>query len=79
MWGFSIIGGLIGAVLLLMRRSLAVPVTAVAWICSVVAAVYSVANPAPEGGSNIVTAAVITIALLVLIYMYWLQKRGVLR
>ncbi len=79
MWGVSIVGGLIGSVLLLMRRSIAVPVTAVAWICSVVAVAYAVVNPAPDGGSPLFMAAVIMIALLILIYMRWLQRRGVLR
>lgn len=79
MWGFSILGGVAGAVLLLLRRKLAVPVTAIAWICSVVAAAYSVVNPPPEGASNAVTAIVIVVALLILIYMYRLQKLLILR
>jgi len=78
MWGISIVGGLIGTVLLLMRRRVAAPVFAIAWIGSVIAAGYSVVNPAPVGGSNLFTAAVIVIALLIVIYVYWLQRRGVL-
>jgi len=79
MWGIASFGGLISAILLLMRRSTAVPVFGIAWICSVIAAVYGVVNPVPGGGDNLFLAAVIIIALLILIYMHWLQRRGVLR
>jgi hypothetical protein len=79
MWGGSIMGGLIGSILLLLRRSIAVPVTAVAWICSVVAVAYALVNPAPDGGSPLFMAAVLVIALLILLYMRWMQTRGVLR
>ena len=78
-WGVSIIGGLTGAILLLMRRSLAVPVTAAAWLGSVAAVMYALQNPAPDGGSPLFMAAILMIALLILVYMRWLQKQRVLR
>ena len=78
MWGVSTIGGLISAVLLLLRRRLALHVGVFAWICSLIAVIYGMVNPAP-GASNVLSAAIIFIALLVLVYMYWLLRRGVLR
>ncbi len=79
MWGIAISAGLISAVFLLMRRSAAIPIFAIGWVCTVIAAVYTVMNPAPGSGGNLILAAVIIIALLIFIYMRWLQRRGVLR
>jgi len=79
-WGISMLGGFIGTILLLMRRRLAVPVYAIAWLFSVVAVAYSIMNPVPGGGgSALFGVVVIIISLLILTYFYWLQKRGVLR
>lgn len=78
-WGLSMIGGLIATILLLMRRRAAVPVFTIAWIASVIAVVYSIVNPVPSGGGILFGASAILVALLLLIYFYWLQKRGVLR
>ena len=79
MWGVSIIGGVVAAILLLLRKGIAAPVCAIAWVCSLLAAIYSVVNPVPGGASHVVTAVVMVIALLVVFYMYWLKRRGVLR
>ena len=79
MWGISMIGGLLGTILLLLRRRAAVPVFAIAWICSVIAVAYSVVNPFPGGGSILFAIAVIMITFLILVYFHWLQRRGVLR
>lgn len=78
-WGFSMVGGLIAVIALLMRKRVAVPIYAIAWIASVIAVIYSVLNPVPGGGSVLFSVIVIIIALLVLVYFRWLQKRGVLR
>ncbi len=79
MWGVSMIGGFISTVLLLLRRRIAVLTFAIAWVCSVVAVIYSAVNPVPEGGSILLAVSVIIITFLLLIYVYWLQRRGVLR
>ena len=79
MWGGSMIGGLIATILLLMRRRLAVIVFAIAWLCSVVAVIYSLVNPVPGGGQMGFAIGVILITFLILLYFYWLQRRGVLR
>lgn len=79
MWGGSIFGGLLGAVFLLLRRKIAVPVMAAAWICSVVVAIHDYVNPAPISPGAGFYALMLLVALLVLFYMYWLARRGVLR
>ena len=78
-WGMSMIGGFISTILLLMRRRAAVLVLSVAWVCSVIAVIYGVVNPVPGMGNSLFPVAVIIISLLILIYFYWLQRRGVLR
>lgn len=80
MWGVSMLGGFFGTLLLLMRRRAAVPVYAAAWFASVIAVINSVVKPVPGMGNNaLLGGAIILISLLILIYFYWLQKRGVLR
>ena len=78
-WGVSMIGGLIGTILLLMRRRLAVPVYAIAWLSSVIAVAYTIMNPVPGMSNTLFAVAVILISFLIVIYFYWMQKRGVLR
>ena len=80
MWGISAFGGFVGAILLLMRNKLVIPVFGAGWICSAIAGVYSFVNPAPvEGTSGIFLVVVLAVALLILIYVIWLKRRGVLR
>ncbi len=80
MWGVASFGGLVGAVFLLLRRKIAVPIFAVGWMCSVAAAIYTYLNPPPEGGGDIAFYIVVLIAaLMVLFYLVWLSRRGVLR
>ena len=80
MWGGSMLGGFVSAVLLLARRKIVVPVTIFAWVCSLVAAVYTYMNPVPGAGGGIVFyITVLTAVLLIVLYMVWLSRRGVLR
>lgn len=79
MWGLSMVGGFLGTVLLLMCRRAAVPVFAIAWVGSVVAVAYTVINPPPIGPGNLASAVIIIISFLILVYFYWLRRRGVLR
>lgn len=73
------VGGLIGAVLLLLRRSVAVAVFAAAWLCSVVVIGYNLTVPPPMAPNALTYAAILVISFLILAYFYWLKKRGVLR
>ena len=79
MWGVSTVGGFLGAVLLLMRRKIAVSVMAAAWVCSVVVVAYTTAFPPPGGGSITFPIIVLIVALVLLFYMIWLSRGGVLR
>lgn len=79
MWGVSTVGGFLGAALLLLRRKIAVPVFVVSWACSVAAVFYTHMNPPPGGGDTMFAVAVLIAALLVVFYMVWLSRRGVLR
>ena len=79
MWGVSTVGGFLGAALLLLRRKIAVPVFVVSWACSVAAVFYTHMNPPPGGGDTMFAVAVLIAALMVVFYMVWLSRRGVLR
>lgn len=79
MWSISIIGGLFSSILLLMRRRLSLPVGIFAWFGSAIAVIYTILNPPPTGANTLFSIAIILIVLLVLFYMRWLTKRGVLR
>lgn len=78
MWGVSMVGGFIGAMLFLLRRAAAVIVTAISWVASVVAVIYTIVNPAPMGSAT-ASIIILIIALLIVFYMAWMKKRGVLR
>jgi len=79
MWGISSFGGFLSAVFLLLRRKIAVPIGAVAWICSLIAAIYTYINPAPVGGDIMFYIIVLIAALLIILYMVWLSRRAVLQ
>ena len=79
MWGGSIMGGFLSAALLVMRRKLAIHVFVIAWLCSVAVAVYTYFNPPPMGGGIGFHILVLAGTLLVLFYMLWMSRRGVLR
>jgi len=80
MWGASSLGGFLSAAFLLLRHKTAVPIAAVAWACSVVTAIYTYMNPVPQSGGDMTFYIIVLIAaLLVLFYMVWLSRRGVLR
>ena len=84
MWGVASIGGLVAALFLLLRRKLAVPLFALGWLSSLVAAIYTFQNPPPvlgegEGGGVMFYAIVLAAALMVLLYLVWLSRKGVLR
>lgn len=80
LWGIGSLGGFISALLLLMRNTLAVPIFAASLIAAVIAQIYGVLNPPPDGSGGLALAVtIIAIAALVLYYAMWLKKRGVLR
>ena len=81
-WAIAVWGGVLGAVLLLMRKKLAVPVLLVSFLCMVVTAIH---NYGFAGGADIVggvgllfSAVIFVVALALFIYASSMAKRGVL-
>ena len=80
MWGIGSFGGFVAAIFLLMRNKLTVPVFAAGLLAAVIAQIYSVVNPPPGGlAGMLVPAIVIGVMALMLVYLNWLKRRGVLR
>ena len=81
-WAIAVWGGVLGAVLLLLRKKLAFPVLLVSFLCMVVTTIH---NYAFAGAAEIVggTAAffsvvIFIVALLLVIYARAMATRGVL-
>jgi hypothetical protein len=81
-WALAVWGGVIGVILLLMRKKLAVPVLAVSFLSMVVTSIH---NYGFAGGADVVggmglffSAVIFVIALALVIYVRSMAKRGVL-
>jgi len=77
--GGSMLGGFFSALFLLLRRKIAIPLFALAWLCSCGAAVYDYINPSPLSGGIMSFVIILAVTLLILVYMIWLSRRSVLR
>ena len=83
-WGLGVWGGLIGAILLLMRSRWAVPVFALSLLGAVMGLGYQIVAAPPlagaEGlGGNVMPFVIIFVALALFLYARAMQRRGVLR
>ena len=83
-WGLGVWGGLIGAILLLMRSRWAVPVFALSLLGAVMGLGYQIVAAPPlagaEGlGGNVMPFVIIFVALALFLYARTMQRRGVLR
>ena len=83
-WATAVWGSVLGSLLLLMRKRLAVPVFLVSFIAMTLTAFqnYVLSNGLEVIGSGFelgFTAAIFVIALLLFLYAHAMQKRGVLR
>ena len=80
-WAIGVFGGLAGSIALLMRRAIAVPLLAASLIAAAISMVIGMtAQDAPKmEGSEIFTVLILGIALGLLVYAYWQNRRGVLR
>ena len=83
-WGLGVWGGLIGAILLLMRIRWAVPVFALSLLGAVMGLGYQIVAAPPlagaEGlGGNVMPFVIIFVALALFLYARAMQRRGVLR
>ena len=81
-WAIAVWGGVLGAVLLLMRKKLAVPVLVVSFFCMVVVAIH---NYGFAGGADVVGGVgtlfsidIFVVALALVIYARGMARRGVL-
>jgi hypothetical protein len=81
-WAIAVWGGLAGAVLLLMRKRLAVPVLLTSFVCMVVTAIHNffIANGLEIMGTGgaIFSAAIFLIALGLWLYARAMAEKGVL-
>lgn len=80
-WGIAVWGGLLGAILVLLRSKHAVPVLAISFLTVIVSMATSFIQPAPEGAETgvVLPIVVIGIAAVILGYAWWMARRGVLR
>ena len=83
-WGFGVWGGLLGAILLLVRHRWAVPVFLVSLVGALVGLGYQIANPSgigemSEGVNVVMPYIIIAIALGLFVYARAMRIRGVLR
>ena len=80
-WAVGVFGGVIGAILLLMRKKLAAPVLAVSFVGAVASQMQMLTAEAREafGATVWMSAGIIVWALLIAVYAWAMAKRGVLR
>ncbi len=80
LWFIGGAGGLIGAILLLRRNKLVIPVFGAGYVAAIIANLYTTLNPPPSmpvGPEFIIM--IFVLAALVLLYCLWLKKKGQLR
>jgi ribose/xylose/arabinose/galactoside ABC-type transport system permease subunit len=82
-WAIAVWGGVLGAVLLLLRRRVAVPVFLVSLVAMVLTTIhnYVLSNGLeifPDAGSKLFTAVIFVIAVALYLYSRALGRRGVL-
>ncbi len=78
-WGLGVLGGLAGSILLLLRKSLAVPAFALSLFGAGTNTMVYVTNPAPEGFFNLpLTLFIIGFALFLFGFAHVMKRRGVL-
>lgn len=83
-WAFGIWGGLLGAILLLVRNRWAVPVLGISFVGALLGIGYQLLNPAPvadmhEGVNGVMPYVIIVVALALFLYARAMKARGVLR
>lgn len=82
-WATSVWGGLVAAVLLLLRRKWCVWLFAISLLCMVPTTIYcyglSEGMEMMGTGGLIFTVIIFVLSTLVLLYSHWMKKRGVLR
>ncbi len=78
-WGIGVLGGLFGAILLLLRNRLAVTMFALSLLGAAVNQMVYVTNPPPAGFLNMpLTLFIIGFAFLLFFYANAMKRRGVI-
>ncbi len=78
-WGIAVWAALIGCVLILMRKSMAVAFLGASLGAALISFGHGMINPAPEGlGNPIMMIAILGLAVGFLVYALWLSRRNVL-
>jgi hypothetical protein len=81
-WAIAVWGGVLGSILLVMRKKLAVPVLFVSFLCMVVTTIhnYGFAGAADIGGGKelFFSVVIFVVALALPIYARSMAKKGVL-
>ena len=79
-WAVAAFGGFLSAIFLLLRNKIALLIAILAFLSSLLTVVYTFLNPPPgSGGELVFLITAVSAGFLVLAYMYWLKRRGVLR
>lgn len=83
-WTLGVWGAVLGSVLLLMRRRLAVPVFALSLLGAAVVLAYGLAVPGPPtppelAAMEVMPWVIVIVAALLAGYAWWMGRRGVLR
>lgn len=84
LWGVAVWGGLIGSILLLMRKALAVPVFLISLLAMVAVTVYSygIANGMEMAGSAfdlVFTALIFIVSVALYLYAKSCERKGLLQ
>lgn len=82
-WAIAVWGGLLGAVLLLMRKKLAVPVLMVSFVAMIATVIYQYGftntMEVMGAGGVVFTLIIFVVSLLLVVYSRRMAARGVLR
>jgi len=79
-WGIAVLGGLIGSILLLLRRRLAVAALAISFVGVIAYTAVGFLRPPPEEFQDPqLTGTIVLIAALLVAYAEWMRRRSVLK
>jgi hypothetical protein len=78
-WGLGVLGGVVGSVLLLLRKSLAVPAFAASLVGALTNSMVYFTDPPPQGFFNLpLTSFIVGFALFLSCFALFMKRRGVL-
>lgn len=79
-WAIGIFFGLAGGVALFLHRKIATVLLAISTAGALGSMICSMTRaPPPGGGDPVMSVAIVILALLFVLYAYWMERRGVTR